>query len=131
MSLKVNAMRKENELTTYCQIDLKAIKANLEAIRKVAQKNTFSLPTRPKKTRKLGGTDIMPVIKADAYGHGMQAVAGLLSKSNVGFLGVSDVSEGIALRKQGIKKPILLFESTLKDFSKQIIHYRLMPTICN
>jgi alanine racemase len=70
------------------------------------------------------------VIKADAYGHGVQQIAALLEKKGVGFLGVSDIEEGMALRKIGIKRPILLFESTLASHAKRILDYRLMPTVC-
>ena len=73
---------------------------------------------------------IMPVIKADAYGHGMQQVAECLSECGCKYLGVSNVSEGVALRAAEFKQKILLFESTLASEVKDIVEYKLTPTVC-
>ncbi len=52
--------------------------------------------------------NIIPVIKADAYGHGIVRVAKELSVyNNVAYLGIAHIKEGVMLRKKGIKKPIL------------------------
>ena len=121
----------EVEGLTYCEIDLSAVRHNLKELAKVASKRTFSLPHRPqsKKTMKSVET-LLAVVKADAYGHGVRAVARLLEQQGVGFFGVSDLTEGIALRKLKIKKPILLFESTLESQAQEIVQYRLTPTVC-
>ena len=51
---------------------------------------------------------IIPVIKADAYGHGIVRVAKELSVyDNVAYLGIAHIKEGVMLRKKNIKKPIL------------------------
>lgn len=122
--------KQHNDLLTWCEIDLKAVKNNLKVLKKCAEKNKFQLPTRPRKKGSENSAQILAVIKADAYGLGIERIAKLLVKEKVDFLGVSDVKEGIRLRKIGIKKPILLFESTLKQFAKQIVDYKLTPTIC-
>ncbi len=128
MSKKIN---QKNSYLTWAEIDLGAVRHNLKQINKLMTKKAFDLPTRPrfKKGTKNTGT-IMAVIKANAYGHGVNNIARLLVKEGVSSFGVSDISEGIALRKLGIKKPILLFESTLKFQAQKIIDYRLMPTVC-
>jgi alanine racemase len=74
---------------------------------------------------------ILPVIKADAYGHGMKEMAHELLKAGVHCFGVSDVAEGITLRQQGIKKSILLFESPLINAVPLIVDYHLTPTVCS
>ena len=52
--------------------------------------------------------NIIPVIKADAYGHGIIRIAKELSiYSNVAYLGIAHIKEGVMLRKKGVKKPIL------------------------
>src|SRR3989338_192163 len=107
-------MLNPNLSPTFAEIDLKAIKHNYQAIRKLTAK-----PVR-----------ILAVIKADAYGHGMLAVARTLNALGVEFFGVSDVKEGMALRKAGIKKPILLLESTLVPLAKYIVDYNLIATVC-
>lgn len=47
------------------------------------------------------------VVKANAYGHGAIEVAKTLERAGVDYLGVADVSEGLALRGAGISIPIL------------------------
>ncbi|MDZ4242857.1 MAG: alanine racemase, partial [Candidatus Omnitrophota bacterium] len=74
---------------------------------------------------------ILAVIKADAYGHGMLRIASELDKLGADFLAVSDVAEGVQLRKHGIKKPVVLLESSLPFLAKQIVDYGLTPTVCH
>jgi len=123
--------RQNGHPLTWAEVDLKAVRYNLRQIVKLTAKNKFYLSTRlrTKRVRKNVET-ILAVIKADAYGHGMRKIARLLDREGVGFFGVSDIQEGMALRSAGIKKPILLFESTLTSQAKQIIDYQLMPTVC-
>jgi alanine racemase len=52
---------------------------------------------------------LAPVIKSNAYGHGMVEIAQLCEKnSNVNWLCVAKLSESLTLREQGIAKPILV-----------------------
>jgi len=126
-----NKKNKNSEYLTYCEIDLNAVKYNLKQIIKLTVKNKFILPTRPRAKSTLKNIEkIMAVIKADAYGHGMDKIALLLDKEGVGFFGVSDIREGMALQKIGIKKPILVFESTLESQARKIIDHQLIPTVC-
>ncbi|MCK5260012.1 MAG: alanine racemase [Candidatus Omnitrophica bacterium] len=123
-------MRKDDYLT-YCEIDLAAVVHNLKEITKLTARNEFFLPTRSRLRKKVKDlSTVLAVIKAEAYGHGAERIALLLDKEGVGFLGVSDITEGIALREAGIKKPILLFESTLVSHARRIVDHRLMPTVC-
>jgi alanine racemase len=127
----MTAQRNKIKPLAWIEVDLKAIKHNLKTIRKLADRQKFSLPTRPKSYQGKGiSVDILTVIKADAYGHGMKEVSKVLNKEKVGFFGVSDVVEGVALRDFGIKKPILLFESTLVEHAREIVNFDLMPTVC-
>ena len=98
---------------TWTEIDLNAIRHNFWVLRKLA-----------------GRAKILTVIKADAYGHGMLPIARVLVQEKVDFLGLSNLSEGIALRRAGIKTPVLLFETTLPEQAKDIIDYHLTPTVC-
>jgi alanine racemase len=70
------------------------------------------------------GNDVqaMAIIKANAYGHGMCAVAHALADS-VNYFGVSSFSEGEALRQEGILVPTLVLGSILPhDYEKAIEH---------
>jgi alanine racemase len=51
---------------------------------------------------------VMAMVKADAYGHGAVEVSRVLEREGVRALGVATVEEGIELRDEGIKVPILV-----------------------
>ena len=51
---------------------------------------------------------VMAVIKANAYGHGLTAVAGALAEADA--FAVARVDEGLALRRAGINHPVVLLE---------------------
>ena len=60
------------------------------------------------------GTKLIPVVKDDAYGLGMVGVARTLSAfPEIGCLAVANVSEGVTLRREGIRQDILIIGSTL------------------
>ena len=70
-------------------IDLSAIAANV------------------KKLKATAGTDLMAVVKADAYGHGLVPVAKTAISAGATWLGVALVEEAHALRAAGITAPVL------------------------
>jgi len=53
------------------------------------------------------GTELMPILKADAYGHGLLGMAKVLRKLGIKFIGVATLGEAILLRKNGDKGRIL------------------------
>src|SRR3989338_6962667 len=53
------------------------------------------------------GTEVMPVIKSNAYGHGMGEVAKILKERTRYFVVVS-IEEALMLRARGIKNAILV-----------------------
>ena len=56
---------------------------------------------------------IMAIVKANAYGHGIRSTA-LRIEKHVDSLGVASIEEGLALRKVGIKIPIVLMEGVFE-----------------
>ena len=72
-------------------VDLEAIGSNFELVRSRAP-----------------NSNVMAIIKADAYGHGAIRVAKALSSANA--FGVARVSEAVKLREAGIGQPICLLE---------------------
>ena len=60
------------------------------------------------KLREIAGTDVMAVIKADAYGHGAVPVARRLEKTGCPYFAVARFSEARELREAGIETPILI-----------------------
>ena len=120
------------EKLTWVEIDTRAIRHNLKELKRLAKKCRFFIPTRDEFTQTIFNTaDILAVIKADAYGHGMVEVARLLEEQGINFFAVSDINEGIVLREAGFKKSILLLETTLPSHVQYISKYQLTPTVCN
>ena len=78
--------------TAWLEIDLDAISDNLACIRLLAGE----------------GTPVHPVVKADAYGHGALPVARALAAAGADGLCVATVDEALALRRGGIRLPILV-----------------------
>ncbi|MHB8154460.1 MAG: alanine racemase, partial [Candidatus Omnitrophota bacterium] len=76
-------------------------------------------------------TEVLVTVKADAYGHGLVAVAKRLVVCGVDYLGVASIDEGIELRKAGIKTPILLLGLILKKDIGPFFTYQLIPTVCD
>jgi alanine racemase len=70
-------------------VDLSAIKANVALLKDKA------------------GVDLMAVVKADAYGHGLVPVAKAALDGGATWLGVALLEEAISLREAGITAPIL------------------------
>ena len=57
--------------------------------------------------RRAGGAEVMAVVKADGYGHGMLPCAQAALEAGATWLGTSALEEGLALRAAGIDAPIL------------------------
>ncbi len=92
-----------------------------------------SLQSNIKQFRELVGNDIklMSVVKANAYGHGLIEVAKIAVHSGADWLGIDSVEEGIALRKAGIKTPILILGYTLVSRLEDVVKYDLRQTVYN
>jgi alanine racemase len=76
-------------------------------------------------------TDLMAVVKADAYGHGAVTVARAALEHGATWLGVATIPEGIELRQAGITAPILLLGATnLPEQVRTIVQWKLQPTLC-
>lgn len=76
-------------------------------------------------------TQLMGVVKADAYGHGACKVSQTILEAGADWLAVATVPEGIELRLAGIEAPILILGATDRPEQIQAIaHWQLQPTIC-
>lgn len=76
-------------------------------------------------------TNLMAVVKADAYGHGAVTVAQTVLQAGATWLGVATIPEGIELREAGIEAPILLLGATnTPEQIRAIAHWNLQPTLC-
>jgi Alr-MurF fusion protein len=75
-------------------------------------------------------TKTMAMVKAFAYGSGSTEVARLLSLEGVDYLGVAYPDEGVALRRHGIDKPIMVMNVSDSSFSA-LLEYDLQPVLYN
>jgi alanine racemase len=96
----------------WVEIDHVAIRANVRAIGRMAP-----------------GSEIIGVVKANAYGHGDVAVAETLLGSGVERLAVATVDEGIRLRRAGISAPILLLWGIGPAEAPLVVEERLEPIV--
>ena len=74
-------------------------------------------------------TQVMAVVKANAYGHGLVATARELEAIGTDWLGVANVAEGEALREAGVKLPILLLSATLPEEMDEAVRHKLTLTL--
>jgi alanine racemase len=71
---------------------------------------------------------IMPILKANAYGHGLVEIARHLSNLGAPYLGVAFLEEGILLRERGITAPILVLGGILGNQVPLFLEYDLTLT---
>ena len=75
----------------WAEINLQAIKNNIQEIRKIIKKQR-----------------IMAIVKANAYGHGAVEIAKTLKEEDIDFFGVAILEEALELRRAGISEDILI-----------------------
>jgi alanine racemase len=81
------------------------------------------------KTRLEPRSKVLAVVKADAYGHGLCAVAQRLSAEGVDFFGVATIAEGCKLKNCGITEPILLLRNILVCEMPDLLDAGIIPSI--
>ena len=79
--------------------------------------------------RGLAGVPVMPVVKADAYGHGAAAVARRLVAEGAPLLAVAYVEEAAALRERGISVPIVVLAAFGPGQERAIRRHHLTPVV--
>jgi len=100
-------------LRCWAEIDLAALERNLRLIR-------ASLPPHIR---------YVAVVKADAYGHGLQQVAGRLMHAGADLFAVANITEAAQLRELGPGWPILLLSPLLPDEDRFAAEYDLAVTV--
>ena len=89
---------------TWLEIDLDAIRGNYQKIR------SFVAPE----------AKVMAVIKADAYGHGVEYTAREMSGAGVDWFAVSNLEEAIQVRRAGLDNPLLILGYTPPEYAQQL-----------
>ena len=98
---------------TYAEIDLAALRHNFHEVRRTVG----------------DGCDILAVVKADAYGHGVSGVAPALAGAGADLFGVALVEEGAELRRLNIEQPILVLGSAFPGQENDLLEHHLTPVI--
>lgn len=98
---------------TWAEISLNAIEHNYNVIRnKVAD-----------------DTKVCCVIKADGYGHGAVELSQIYEKLGADFFAVSNIDEGIEIRKSGSKLPIVILGYTPVSEAKNLAAYNISQAV--
>lgn len=92
----------------WIEIDLKRFASNIAIVKKAIGDARLCLP-----------------IKANAYGHGLVAIAKAAVAAQVDYLGVAHLQEGIQLRDAGIVTPILVLGAIHEDQIADLLRYDL------
>ena len=98
--------------STVAHVDLVALQANFRAIQEC-----------------VGGTRIIAVVKANAYGHGSARVGLALEQAGATMLACADIEEGIVIRQAGVRVPILVFGALSVSDLDGLFEFALTPTI--
>jgi len=97
---------------TVMEVDLNAMAQNLRQFRQLLQP----------------ATRVMAMVKAFGYGSGSFEIANLLQFHGIDWLGVAYADEGVALRKGGIRVPIMVMNTENSSFDS-LVEYNLQPVI--
>lgn len=81
------------------------------------------------KSRLPDGTEMMAIIKANAYGHGDKIFAKELQNMGINLFGVSNIEEAISLRNAGIKGDILILGMTPESSAKDIADFNITQAV--
>ena len=98
---------------SWAEIDLKALAANYQALVRRLQ-----VPT-----------EILAVVKANAYGHGAVPVARCLAGQGCRFFGVAQLSEALELRRGKLRGRILVLSHLDLKEIPLLFRYRLTPVL--
>ncbi|MFY9986085.1 MAG: alanine racemase [Chthoniobacterales bacterium] len=96
----------------WAEIDLGALAANLSQL----------------KQRVPPEVQFAAVIKADAYGHGLQPVATAL-KDQVDLLAVANAAEAEEIRRAGVQTPIMILGPAISEELPIVVRERFIPTL--
>lgn len=107
-------MSSPSQTSSFAQINLSALKKNLGQVR-----------------AQVGHCPILAIVKANAYGHGAEAITRFLSeqKTAIKMFGVAFLEEALALRSAGIHDPILILTGCALDQIPDIIAHELTPVV--
>lgn len=102
---------RHDQRRAWVEVDLGALKRNASMLAARAQ------------------VPLLPMVKSDAYGLGVEAVVWALESQSPWGYGVATVAEGAELRSIGVSRPILVFTPLLVDEFDECRVHELTPTL--
>jgi alanine racemase len=120
MTGRQKSLGNEARRPVWAEVSLGALAYNLEAIRKYVNP-----PQEKRKTPR----KILSIVKGNGYGHGGPEVAKALEKAGSDWFGVTCTDEGIAVRKNGVRKPILILTSFVPGEESRLVEHDLTAVI--
>jgi alanine racemase len=91
-------------MLSWVEIDVERLRSNIDAFRTVTAQ----------------GTSLMVVVKANAYGHGLETVAPIAAE-RADWLGVNCLDEALAISRLGIGKPVAILGHTALDHLEDVV----------
>ncbi len=104
---------KSQNLLTWAEVNLDAIAYNARGLKECVGEET----------------ELMAVVKANAYGHGAVPVARTALENGASRLAVNRALEGVELRQAGLTAPILILGYSLPNEAETIVRWDLTPTV--
>src|SRR6476661_4149739 len=104
----------------WAEVSLSTLAENFRSIRKFVNP-----PEEKRKTPR----KILCIVKGNGYGHGGPQVAKALEKAGSDWFGVTCTDEGIAVRKAGVRKPVLVLTSFWPGEESRLLEHDLTAVI--
>jgi alanine racemase len=104
----------------WAEVSVSALAENYRAIRDYINPASEKRKT-PRK--------VLSIVKGNGYGHGGAQVAKALEKIGSDWFGVASASEGIEIRKNGVRTPVLVLGGFWPGEEKNFLDYDLTPAI--
>ena len=78
---------------------------------------------------KIGDSELIGVIKADAYGHGAIKYAQILQKKGCKTFAIATLHEAIQLREAGFKEDIIMLGLVPDMYADTVVKYDIIPAV--
>ena len=98
---------------TWAEINLDHLEYNINSLRGCLPKST----------------DLMAIVKADAYGHGDKAIVTELCRLGIRFFGVSNLEEALSLRNAGADGDILILGVTPAEYADVLAQQNISQSV--
>jgi alanine racemase len=115
LRIRTDGARADGAVQAWVEIDLAAVRHNVEQLR-----------------RQLApACELIAVVKSNAYGHGLPAIARTALAAGAARLAVGSVAEGLALRAANVGAPILIAGPTMPEQAATAVAHDLTVSVAS